>query len=147
MFKSLQHPWKFDLSISGILMKGAGQGNSFFISFYGPNLLRPKTYIYQFGNPALPRLLIVTPALYPDVNYEFGNFSRENSRGPPQFPNQNLRQIGSGIPKLRSNKQTEITTLQMIVISVLFVCIYVRSQPLPILRQSWVPKLAILYFP
>ena len=31
--------------------------------------------------------------------------------GSPELPNQNLRQIGPGVPELWSDKQTEITTL------------------------------------
>ena len=81
-------------------------------------------YIYLFifyyiGNPALPRVLILTPAVYPClvVNYNFrptqlriSKPRKEHSRGSPEFPNQNVNQIGEDVPDLYSDIQTEITT-------------------------------------
>ena len=61
----------------------------------------------QLENPALPRLLIVTHAVYPRLvlNYEFSHFSSRPTQlriaKPAKnihvvLPNQNLRQIGQG---------------------------------------------------
>ena len=63
----------------------------------------------------LPWLLIITPAVYPHLIDFTGKPSLEHSRGFPEFPNQNLRQICQGVPGYnRTNKQldrqTEITT-------------------------------------
>ena len=35
---------------------------------------------------------------------------KEHPLGSPEFPNQNLRQIGPGVPELRSDKQTNRQT-------------------------------------
>ena len=75
----------------------------------------------QPGNPRLPRLLIDTPARYPQFvdftgKLNFWNKSRstqlriskpskEHSCGSPKFPNQNFRQIGEGVSELWSDKQ------------------------------------------
>ena len=65
--------------------------------------------IYKLGNPVLPMLLRVTPAVYPRfvLKYDFSYFSQYKSdplnQGKnslmvlPSSPNQNLRQIGDGM--------------------------------------------------
>ncbi len=61
-------------------------------------------------NPALPSVLIVTPAVYPRlvVNYKFSYLkvnplnleSLNHSKNIPVFPNKRLRSIGQGVPEL-----------------------------------------------
>ena len=83
---------------------------------------------------ALSRLLKVTPAVYPHsndftgkliiaikvdpLNLESQNRAKNIPVGPSCFPNGNLKLIGPGVSKLRSDKkqtdrQTEIKTLHM----------------------------------
>ena len=65
------------------------------------------------------------PTIYPSfvVNYDINYFpfkrgptqliisnSYEHYRGSPELPNQNLRQIGPGLPELWSDKQTDRQT-------------------------------------
>ena len=73
--------------------------------------------INWLGNPALPRLLKVTPPVYPHLNdfYRESKFSLlkpsyKHSRGSSEFLNQNLKQIGLGVPELWSEKQTDRRT-------------------------------------
>ena len=83
---------------------------------------------YHLGNPALPRLLIISPANLFDftgkvnlryksrfTQFRISEPSLKHSRCSPKFPNQNLRQIGPGVHELWSDKQTvrqtKITTL------------------------------------
>ena len=85
-------------------------------------------YIYSiaWGYPALPGLLKVTPAVYPHSNDFTGKLNLrylsppiqlrilkliyEHSCRSLEFSNQNLGQIGPGVPELRSDKQTDTQT-------------------------------------
>ena len=74
----------------------------------------------QLGNPALPRLLIVNPAVYPRLILAIFSYKSrptqlrilkpryDHSRGSPEFPNQNLSQ---GDHDIQTNRQTGIATL------------------------------------
>ena len=68
-----------------------------------PTKQRLLIFIDYRENPDLPRVLIVSSAVYPRlvVNYDLGPLTQKQSlqyfRGSPEFPNQNLRQIGHGV--------------------------------------------------
>ena len=64
------------------------------------------THIYSCRLPALDRFLPTQLGL--------SKPSQENSRGSPEFPNQNLRQIGQGVSELCSDKQTNTQTSKII---------------------------------
>ena len=75
-----------------------------------------------FENPALPRVIIVTPTVYPRfvLNYDFSYFpyktplsltlESKNQIGSPKFHNQNLKQIGQGVHELCTDTQTSKQT-------------------------------------
>ena len=86
-----------------------------------PTKTKPKKFRYihfhYIENLALPWLLKVTPIVNPHLNDFTGKLkvdplnletNQEHSRGSPEFPHLNLRQIGAGVPDLcRTNKQTD----------------------------------------
>ena len=52
-------------------------------------------------------LLIVTPAVYPHLVVKYDSKpSEDHFIGSPEFPHQNLRQIGQGVRDLWSDLQT-----------------------------------------
>ena len=73
---------------------------------------------YYLGNPALPRVLIVTPAVYPRLVLSFFPYrsrltqlriskpSKKHSHSSSEFPDQNFRQICPGVHELWSDIQT-----------------------------------------